>query len=303
MTFRVFSEEKTYLVPSTHTGVNQSALLLNGGWQFQFSSGDTQIIRNLLRNYAQAVGVLQVDAELGSRAKEVLGQLPPHQIGSFGQLQEWLYDFKESEVTPRHIMHLVAFYPDDDITLRKTPDLAEAVRVVLKRRGDINMGWSGSWKINQHARLEEPQAAYSILHKMLTDISIHPAKEDSRISPSFEGNQAIQGVTAGMTEMLMQSHSEEISLLPALPAEWKTGAVEGLRARGGFDIDLAWRNGALDKAIIKANYDKPCRLRTKTPVKTLSSGKEISVKILEDNLVEFETKKGESYMIIPINGR
>jgi alpha-L-fucosidase 2 len=261
------------------------------------SSGDTQIIRNLLRNYVQATGILQVDAALGSRAAEILGQLPPHQIGSFGQLQEWLYDFKESEVTHRHTMHLFAFYPDDDITIRKTPDLADAVKVVLKRRGNINMGWSGAWKINLYARFEEPQAAYSILHKMLTDISIHPAKEDSRITPSFEGNQAIQGVTAGMAEMLMQSHSSEISLLPALPAEWKNGAVEGLRARGGFDVDLAWSNGALDKAAIKANYDRPCRLRTKTPVKVFVAGKEIEAIQQGENCIEFEAKAGEVYII------
>jgi alpha-L-fucosidase 2 len=195
-------------------------------------------------------------------------------------------------------MHLFASYPDDDITIRKTPALSEAVRVVLKRRGDINMGWSGAWKINQHARLEESAEAYSILHKMLTDISIHPAAEDSQITPSFEGNQAIQGVTAGMAEMLMQSHSGEISLLPALPAEWKNGAVKGLRARGGFDVDLAWRNGALDKAVIKANYDRPCRLRTKTPVKVLSSGKEIELTPQGENCIEFETKAGEKYVII-----
>jgi alpha-L-fucosidase 2 len=262
------------------------------------SSGDMQIVRNLLRNYIQATGILQIDAEQGRRASTTLDQLPPHQIGSFGQLQEWLYDFKEREVTHRHIMHLFASHPDDDITIRKTPELAEAVRVVLKRRGDINMGWSGAWKINQHARLEEAQTAYSILHKMLTDISIHPTKEDSRITPSFEGNQAIQGVTAGMAEMLMQSHSSEISLLPALPAEWKKGAVKGFRARGGFDVDLAWNNGALDKAVIKANYDHPCRLRTKTPVKVFVEGKEIEVIQQGENCIEFDAKAGQKYVVI-----
>jgi alpha-L-fucosidase 2 len=193
---------------------------------------------------------------------------------------------------------LWAAYPDDDITIRKTPELADAVRVVLQRRGDINMGWSGAWKINQHARLEEPAEAYSILHKMLTDISIHPAEEDSRVTPSFEGNQAIQGITAGMTELLMQSHSSEISLLPALPEQWPNGAVKGFRARGGFDIDLAWNNGALTNAVIKANYNKPCRLRTKTPVKVFFAGKEVMVSSLGENFVEFEAKAGEKYTII-----
>jgi alpha-L-fucosidase 2 len=261
------------------------------------SSGDTQIVRNFLRNFIQATDILNTDAELSKQLADKLAQLPPHQIGKFGQLQEWIEDFEEYEVTHRHISHLWAAYPDDDITLRKTPELAEAVRVVLQRRGDINMGWSGAWKINQHARLEEPKEAYGILHKMLTDISIHPREEDSQITPSFEGNQAIQGITAGIVEMLMQSHSGEISLLPALPEQWQSGAVKGLRARGGFDVDLAWDKGALTKAVINANYDKPCRIRTKTPVKIFSAGKEINFTSLGENFVEFEAKAGEKYAV------
>jgi alpha-L-fucosidase 2 len=261
------------------------------------SSGDNQIVRNLLRNYIQAAGILDADTALSRRSAEALSLLPPHQVGSFGQLQEWLYDFREFEVTHRHIAHLFAAYPDDDITIRKTPELAEAVKVVLKRRGDINMGWSGAWKINQHARLEEPEEAYSILHKMLTDISIHPSSEDSKITPSFEGNQAIQGITAGIAEMLMQSHSGEIYLLPALPESWKNGAVEGLRARGGFDIDMAWKDGNLSKALIKPHYDKTCRLRTTLPVKIFSGGKEISTVSLDKHFIEFDAKAGEVYKI------
>jgi alpha-L-fucosidase 2 len=194
-------------------------------------------------------------------------------------------------------MHLLAVYPDDDITLHKTPELADAVKVTLQRRGE-NLGWTAAWRISLRARLEQPDMAYGDFRKLLTSVSLHPYAEDSRITPSFEGNQAIQGITAGIAEMLLQSHSGEISLLPALPQQWATGAVKGFRARGGFDVDLAWRNGALDKAVIRANYDKPCRLRTKTPVKVLSSGKEINVKMLESNLVEFETKKGASYTIL-----
>jgi alpha-L-fucosidase 2 len=261
------------------------------------SAGDMQIIRNFLRNYAEATDLLHTDAELHRQATETLNRLPSHKIGSFGQLQEWSLDFRESEVTHRHISHLFAAYPDDDITFRKTPELAEAVKVVLKRRGDINMGWSGAWKINQHARLEEPAEAYHILHKMLTDVSIHPREEDSRITPSFEGNQAIQGITAGMAEMLMQSHSGEISLLPALPEQWKTGAVEGLRARGGYEVDIAWKDGILSKAVIKANYDNHCRLRTKTAVRILDGKKEVPYNRSGENFVEFDVKAGKTYRV------
>ena len=159
------------------------------------------------------------------------------------------------------------------------------------------MGWSGAWKINLHARLEEPEEAYGILHKMLTDVSIHPNSEDSRVTPSFEGNQAIQGITAGIAEMLMQSHSGEISLLPALPSSWQKGAVTGLRARGGYDVDIAWNEGTLSKAVIKANYDGTCHLRTKTPVKISSSELAVPVEQIDESCISFIAKAGKTYII------
>jgi alpha-L-fucosidase 2 len=261
------------------------------------SSGDIQIIRNFLRNYVEAADILGLDAEMSRQAAETLKRLPPHKIGRFGQLQEWFYDFRETEVGHRHLSHLFAAYPDDDITLRKTPELGEAVKTVLKRRGDINMGWSGAWKINHHARLEEPAEAYNILHKMLTDVSIHPREEDSRITPSFEGNQAIQGLAAGMVEMLLQSHGGELSLLPALPAQWSAGAVKGLRARGGYDVDMAWKDGKLSAAAIRAHYDGVCRLRTRTPVRVWDGDKEISCNRSGENLAEFAAKAGKIYRV------
>ncbi|MDR3142891.1 MAG: glycoside hydrolase N-terminal domain-containing protein [Tannerellaceae bacterium] len=261
------------------------------------SSGDNQLIRNLFRNCIEASELLQTDPELSSRMSTVIRQMPPHQIGRFGQLQEWVYDFTEWDVTHRHLSHLFAAYPDDDIALRSSPELAEAVKVTLKRRGDINRGWSGAWKINLHARLEEPEAAYNILHTMLTDISIHPSPEDSDVTPSFEGNQAIQGITAGITELLMQSHSGEISLLPALPVQWPAGAIEGLRARGGFGVDLSWKDGQLNKAVIRSTQDAPCRIRTKKPVKIYAGGKAIETSGKEENVVEFQAKTGWNYVV------
>ncbi|MDR0537357.1 MAG: glycoside hydrolase family 95 protein [Tannerellaceae bacterium] len=263
------------------------------------SAGDIQLVRRLLRDFIDAAQTLNTDAELCNQAQDIIKRLPPHKIGSFGQLQEWFFDFKESEVTHRHLTNLIAFYPDDDISLRKTPELARAVKTVLDRRGGtVNMGWSGAWKINQHARLEEGDEAYAILHKMLTDVSIHPAAEDSQITPSFEGNQAIQGITAGITELLMQSHSGELSLLPALPSQWKSGAISGIRARGGIELDIEWDNNALTKAVIRAKYDKTCTLRTKTPVKVFSGRTEIAVKTIESGLIEFNMQAGKKYTIL-----
>ncbi|MDR1746796.1 MAG: glycoside hydrolase N-terminal domain-containing protein, partial [Tannerella sp.] len=171
------------------------------------AAGDIQLIRNQLRNFIEASEALGVASGTTlAQAKDAIKQLPPHKIGKFGQLQEWFYDFDEPEPTHRHTMHLIAFYPDDDITLRKTPELADAVRVSLKRRKELemNFGWAGAWKIAMHARLEEPEKACFILHKMEAEAGTWAYAEDSRITPSYEGNQAIQGVTAGMAEMLLQ---------------------------------------------------------------------------------------------------
>ena len=113
----------------------------------------------------------------------------------------------------------------------------------------------------------------------------------------MEGNQGVPGISAGMAEMLMQSHSGELSLLPALPKQWAKGAVQGLRARGGYELDLAWDNHSLTKAVIRATYDKTCRLRAKTPVNIFVEGKKIPVKTIGGNLIEFEAKAGEEYTI------
>jgi alpha-L-fucosidase 2 len=172
----------------------------------------------------------------------------------------------------------------------------------MDRRTDMMYrGLFGGWKINLRARLEEPEKAYALLHTMLTDVSVHPYDEDSRITPSMEGNQGVPGITAGIAEMLMQSHGGEISLLPALPVQWKTGAVEGLRARGGYDIDLAWQDGILSKAAVRAHYDRTCRLRTKTPVKVFTGNREVPGRLPDGNLVEFDVRQGEEYIIVPTN--
>jgi alpha-L-fucosidase 2 len=261
------------------------------------TSMDNQIIRNLFRNYLTAADGLEIDMELREKVRQALPKLPPHKIGQYGQLQEWMYDFKEVEVGHRHISHLFASYPDDDITLRKTPELAKAANKVLERRGDINKGWSGAWKINQHARLEDPEPAYNILKTMLTEISIHPRDEDSKITPSFEGNQGIQGITAGIAEMLMQSHSGEISLLPALPKAWKTGSIKGLRGKGGYEIDVEWTESKLKKATITPLFSNTCTIRTKTPASIWLNGKKVEAKQTDNNVYTFSVIKGNKYEI------
>lgn len=262
------------------------------------STLDNELLRNLFGHTIAAAKMLGKDTVLCRELENAYKRLPPFKIGKFGQLQEWMEDVKENDIGHRHISHLFASYPDDAITIRKTPELAEGVRVVLQRRGDINMGWSGAWKINQHARLEEPEAAYKILIPMLTDVSIHPRVEDSRITPSFEGNQGIQGITAGIAEMLMQSHSGEISLLPALPLEWPKGSVTGLRGRGNYTIGIQWDKKQLNNATLVSGITQTCRLRTRKAVKIFLNGRNIAAQQVEKDLYVFKVTAGKKYKIL-----
>ena len=222
---------------------------------------DNQLLRDLFDHTAEAAAKLGVDRQLQTQVQEARKRLPPDRVGTHGQVQEWLDDFGEPEVTHRHLSPLYGFYPSNQITERNSPELVKAVRTTLERRTDQNLGWSGAWKINIFARLHEADHAESILRKMLTDISLHPSREDSDRVPSIDGNQAIQGVTAGIVEMLMQSHEGEIDLLPALPKAWPRGSISGLRARGGFVVDLAWDHSELTSVRILSSSGKQCTLR------------------------------------------
>jgi len=239
---------------------------------------DNQLLRDLFDHTAAAAQILGIDVQLRTQVQAARKRLPPDRIGQHGQVQEWLEDFAEGEVMHRHVSPLYGFFPSNQITEKTSPELVKAVRVTLERRTDRDLGWSGAWKINLYARLRDAEHSYDILRKMLTDISLHPSPEDSNRVPSFDGNQAIQGVTAGMAEMLMQSHEGEIDLLPALPKAWPSGSVSGLRARGGFVIDLAWERGELTRVRIVSTAGKQCALRYR------------------DNRVTFPTRVGAAYV-------
>ncbi len=299
--FLIADPASGWLVTSPSTSPEN--FFMYGGKKCQISMGssmDNQIIRNLFRNCINAGKILGVDAELQKQMEAALKKLPPHQIGKHGQLQEWLYDFDEFDVKHRHLSHLFAAYPDDDISKFKTPELAKAVSTVLQRRSIDRLGWAGAWKINLHARLLEPEDAYQVLQKMLVEVSLHPYEEDSKITPSYEGNQAIQGVAAGVAEMIMQSHSGELFLLPALPAAWQKGSVSGLRARGAYNVDISWEAGKLKESVITAKRSDKCRVRIQQPVKILSGNQPVKITLLKDGALEFDAKAGEKYRVVPM---
>lgn len=221
---------------------------------------DNDLLRDLFSHTAEASQLLGVDADLREEVESACRRLPPDRIGKYGQIEEWLQDFKETEVTHRHLSPLYGFFPSNQITNGRNPELVKAVRVTLDRRGFKNRGWSGAWKINILARLQDGEHAHALLKQMLAEISLEPGKEDSDRVPSFEGNQGIQGVTAGVAEMLLQSHDGNVTLLPALPAAWPNGRVRGLRARGGFVVDISWRDLKLVRTQIRSSCGGPCRL-------------------------------------------
>jgi len=259
---------------------------------------DNQLLRDIFTQVRQASKMLGVDADLRAEIDAALPRLPPHLVREDGTLMEWLKPWKEFDPKHRHVSHLYAFHPSNQITRRGTPELAEAVRKSLEIRDDP-AGWTGAWKINLHARLGEPERCYKLIQFMQTSISKHPAIEDSDRVPSMEGNQAIQGFAAGIVEMLMQSHAGEIELLPALPQAWADGSIQGLRARGGYGVDLSWRAGRLAEATIRASRDGVLRLRTPQAAAVTRDGFPVTVKQVGDGSFELSVSAGDTLLIRP----
>jgi alpha-L-fucosidase 2 len=244
---------------------------------------DEEILRELFGHAIEAARALGTDADLQATWSATRARLAPLQIGSAGQLQEWLddWDMQAPEIHHRHVSHLFGLFPGHDIDVRRTSALAAAVKRSLEIRGDQATGWATAWRINLWARLADGDHAYNILKFLLGPERTYPNLFDAHPPFQIDGNF---GGTSAIAEMLVQGDQGEIRLLPALPAAWPDGQVTGLRAPGGFEVDLIWRHGSLDRATIRSLLGRPLRIRRGNALRMFDTRRGATLTLIGDDL-------------------